>query len=78
MQGHSRRYSIPGSAPGTGCQDTVEHDEFPGVHFFELATIPEAVELLFRNDQVIKQFDVQKVAGIDEFFCGGDFGPGRL
>lgn len=59
-------------------QDTVEHDEFPGVHFLKLATIAEAVELLLRNDQVIKQFDVQEVAGIDEFFSGGDIGPGRL
>lgn len=26
------------------CQDTVEHDEFPGLHLFKLTIIQEAVE----------------------------------
>lgn len=60
------------------CQDTVEHDEFSCVHFLKFSAIPETIELLFGDDQVVEQFDIQEVTGIDEFFCGGDIGPGRL
>lgn len=53
------------------CQDTVEHDEFPGLHVrvgpLEFTIIQEAVELAViacpgrrpgGNDQVTEQFDV--------------------
>jgi|GEM_PF-4384693 len=47
----SRITPFPGRCPGQ-VPDTVEHDEFPGLHFFEFTTIQEAVEFGFGNDQV--------------------------